>query len=59
MFLRKIKRSVFLKVKIVAIDFEVREVKPTVTRLKLPKEVKELERCTCTKLSVLNKYHKY
>ena len=53
MFLRKIKRSVFLKVKIVAIDFEVREVKPIVTRLKLPKEVKELERCTCTKLSVL------
>ena len=59
MFLRKIKRSVFLKVKIVAIDFEVREVKPIVTRLKLPKEVKELERCTCTRLSVLSKYHKY
>ena len=52
MFLRKIKRSVFLKLKIVAIDFEVRDVKSTETRLKLPKEVKELERCTSTKLSV-------
>ena len=59
MFLRKIKRSVFLKVKIVAIDFEAREVKPTVTRLKLPKEVKKLERCTYTKLFVLYKYHIY
>ena len=52
MFLQKIKRSVFLKLKIVAIDFEVRDVKSTETRLKLPKEVKELERCTSTKLSV-------